>query len=232
LTEDQWHGLMRAVVAESRRILKPRGSAVFVLQPNYESLGRMRLWLWEFVVWAGREWGLVQDAYWWAIDAMPLAGTDRRCGLMRQSVKMCVWLGPSNCYRNQDGVLWTPSEATSARRRADAALRTAPSGRTFRNSTISLAADERGGTTPFNLIPMATTGGQPGGAEHHPAPTPYNLAAWWCRYILPPGGVLLDPFCGSGGVLVAGLDEGASQVIGLDKEAKYLETTRRRIRST
>lgn len=33
---------------------------------------------------------LVQDVYWWAIDAMPLAGTDRRYGLMRQSVKMCV----------------------------------------------------------------------------------------------------------------------------------------------
>ena len=53
--------LMKSVVGESRRILKPKGSAVFVLQPNYESLGKMRLWLWEFVVWAGREWNLVQD---------------------------------------------------------------------------------------------------------------------------------------------------------------------------
>jgi DNA modification methylase len=97
--------------------------------------------------------------------------------------------------------------------------------------SIALAADERGGTTPYNLIPMAN-GAQPGGAEHHPAATPYDLAAWWCRYILPPGGVLLDAFCGSGGVLVAGLDEGASRVIGIDKEAKYLETARRRIRST
>jgi DNA modification methylase len=49
---------------------------------------------------------------------------------------------------------------------------------------------------------------------------------------LPEGDVLLDPFCGSGSMLVAGLDEGASQVIGIDKEAKYLETARRRIRST
>ena len=231
ISGDDWHGLMRAVVGESRRILKPKGSAVFVLQPNYESLGRMRLWLWEFVVWAGREWNLVQDAYWWAIDAMPLAGTDRKCGLMRQSVKMCVWLGPADCYRNQDGVLWTPSEATSARHRADIALRTGPSGRTFRNSTIAMAADERGGTTPFNLLPMAT-GGQPGGSEHHPATTPYHLAAWWCRYILPEGGVLLDPFCGSGSMLVAGLDEGASKVIEIDRVAKYLDITRRRVHQT
>lgn len=114
ISEADWHDLMRVVVRESRRVLKPSGSTVFLLQPNYESLGKMRLWLWEFMAWAGREWNLIQDAYRWAIDAMPLAGTNRKIGLMRQSVKMCVWLGPSDCDRNQDGVLWTPSEATSA----------------------------------------------------------------------------------------------------------------------
>jgi DNA modification methylase len=231
ITEDEWHELMKTVVAECRRILKPKGSVVFILQPNYETIGKMRLWLWEFVAWAGRRWNLVQDAYWWAIDAMPLVGTDRKYGLMRQSVKMCVWLGPPDCYRNQERVLWTPSEATSARHRADIALRITTSGRTFRNSTIALAADERGGTTPFNLLPIAT-GGQPGGAEHHPAATPYHVAAWWCRYILPRGGVLLDPFCGSGSILVAGLDEGASKVIGIDRVEKYLEITRRRVGTT
>jgi hypothetical protein len=29
-----------------------------------------------------------------------------------------------------------------------------------------------------------------------PAATPYDVAAWWCRYILPAGGVLCDPMCG------------------------------------
>ena len=105
ITEAQWHDLMKGVVTECRRILKPNGSAVFILQPNYEQIGKMRLWLWEFVAWAGREWNLVQDAWWWSIDAMPLAGTRRTQGLMRQSVKMCVWLGAPDCYRNQDNVL-------------------------------------------------------------------------------------------------------------------------------
>jgi len=142
---EQWHELMRAVVRESRRVLKPKGSMVVILQPNYEAIGRMRLWLWDFVAWAGREWNLVQDVYWWAIDAMPLAGTDRKYGLMRQSVKTCVWLGPPDCYRNQDEVLWTPSDSTSARHRADIALRAGRNGKHYRNSTIALAADERGG---------------------------------------------------------------------------------------
>ena len=181
MTESEWHSLMKDVVTACRRVLKPKGSAIFILQPNYEKIGKMRLWMWEFVAWAGRNWNLVQDCWWWAIDAMPLAGTNRKYGLMRQSVKMCVWLGSPDCYRNQDNVLWTPSQATSAKHRSDIALRTGPSGRKYRNSTISKAADERGGTTPFNLLPIPT-GGQPAGGEHHPAITPYDLAAWWCRY--------------------------------------------------
>jgi DNA modification methylase len=228
ISEERWHDLMRNVVAECRRVLKPKGSAVFILQPNYERIGKMRLWLWEFLLWAAKDWNLVQDVYWWAIDAMPLAGTNRKYGLLRQSVKMCIWLGSPDCYRNQDAVLWTPSQATSARHRADIALRIGPTGRTFRNSTIAKSADERGGTTPFTLLPIST-GGQPGGAEHHPAATPYDVAAWWCRYILPPGGVLLDPFSGSGTMLQAGLDQGASKVIGIEKEKKYLAIAKRRI---
>jgi DNA modification methylase len=228
MTEKDWHEMMRKVVAESRRVLKPKGSAVFILQPNYESIGKMRLWLWEFVAWAGREWNLVQDCWWWCVDAMPLAGTNRKYGLMRQSVKMCVWLGSPDCYRNQEAVLWTPSQATSAKHRADIALRTGPSGRTYRNSTIAKSADERGGTTPFNCLPIAT-GGQPGGGQDHPATTPYDLAAWWCKYILPSGGTLLDCFAGSGTMLQAGLDNGASKVIGIEKEAKYVKIARKRI---
>ncbi len=228
ITEANWHSLMRDVIAECRRVLKPTGSAVFILQPNYEKLGKMRLWLWEFVLRTAKEWNLVQDCYWWCIDAMPLAGTQRQHGLMRQSVKWCCWFGAPDCYRNQDAVLWTSSQANSARNRADMALRIGPSGRTFRNGTVAKAAEERGGTTPFNLIPIAT-GGQPGGAEHHPAATPYDLAAWWCKYILPPDGVLLDPFCGSGTMLAAGLDHGASRVLGIEKEKDYLAIAKRRI---
>ena len=118
---------MRVVVAEGRRVLKPKGSMVVILQPNFEKVGRMRLWLWEFVAWAGREWNIVQDAYWWSYDALPLAGTNRRQGLLRHSVKMCVWLGASTCYRNQDNVLWLPSDDIFAQRKSDSALRTSPS---------------------------------------------------------------------------------------------------------
>jgi len=42
-------------------------------------------------------------------------------------------------------------------------------------------------------------------------PQPRSLCAdsdWWCKYLLTPGGVLLDLFCGSGTMLAARLDNG------------------------
>lgn len=90
LSEAEWHELMRTVVIEGRRVLKPTGSMVIIMQPNSEKIGKMRLWPWEFLVWAGKEWNLIQDAYWWAFDAMPMSQSSRKFGLMRQSVKLCV----------------------------------------------------------------------------------------------------------------------------------------------
>lgn len=43
LTEAAWHDLMDQVVAQARRVLKPRGSSMFILQPNSEKIGKMRL---------------------------------------------------------------------------------------------------------------------------------------------------------------------------------------------
>jgi DNA modification methylase len=228
MTEQEWHDLMRVVVAEGRRVLKPTGSMVVILQPNFEKVGKMRLWLWEFVAWAGRQWNLVQDVYWWSIDALPLSGTSRKQGLLRQSVKMCIWLGPVNCYRNQENVLWLPSDDIFAQRKSDSALRTSPSGRNYRNGQFGEATEERGGSTPFNLLPIPA-GGSAGPDNRHPATTPYDLAAWWCKYLLPQGGVLLDWFAGSGTMLAAGLDFGASKVIGIERQKKYIKIAEKRI---
>ncbi|MGA2257029.1 MAG: DNA methyltransferase, partial [Thermoguttaceae bacterium] len=146
----------------------------------------------------------------------------------RPSVKICLWLGEPDCFRCQEKVLWTPSDEAQARSRSDKALRTSgPSRRTYRNSRIGQALDERGGSTPFNLLPIPV-GGQPGGSNH-PTATPYTLCEWFCKYLLPEGGKLLDPFCGSGTSLVSGLNCGASQVIGIDRDAKFLKLARRRI---
>jgi ParB-like chromosome segregation protein Spo0J len=222
LSEADWHDLMKVVVIEGRRVLKPSGSMVIILQPNFEKIGKMRLWLWEFVAWAGREWNLVQDVYWWSYDCLPLAGTRRKEGLLRSSVKTCVWLGLPNCYRNQDRVLWLPSDANFAESRETRALRSGPSGRTYIWGNMTESVENRGGSTPFNLLPVAA-GGSATSNNGHPSKTPYDVAAWWVKYLLPQSGVLLDCFAGSGTMLKAGLDFGAAKVIGIEEEKNYIK---------
>ncbi|MFA6364702.1 DNA methyltransferase [Methanoregula sp.] len=229
MTEEAWLDMMKTVVVECRRVLKPTGSAMFILQPNFKNIGAMRLWTWRFVLWAAEEWNLVQDAYWWCMNTLPSHAASRKVGLMRQSVKWCVWLGRPDCYRKQESVLWDISDAMASIRWEDRCLQRRPGGQAVNAGRTAQVAMERGGVTPFNLLPFAAA--NPNESVGHPASTPYALADWWCKYLLPTGGVLLDPFVGSGTMLLAGLDNGASKVIGVDKQKKYLVMAKRKIRS-
>ena len=101
-------------------------------------------------------------------------------------------------------------------------------GRRYNRAGMTECAEERGGSTPFNLLPVAA-GGASADDSSHPATTPYDVARWWVKYLLPQGGVLLDCFAGSGTMLAAGLDFGASQVIGIEREKKYLDIAKKRI---
>lgn len=227
MSEAAWMDLMRAVVRGCRLVLRPQGSMVVLLQPGYERIGRMRTWHLEFALWAAKKWSLVQDLYWHVPDAFPSAGTDRKAGLLKASVKWLVWLGPADCYRDRDAVLRPPSEPVTTRQRPDDP-RDSPSGRTRRMGRMHRTALERGGTVPPNCLILPKGGGSPG-SEDHPAVTPMALCEWLCKYLLPEKSVLLDPFCGSGSTLLAALDAGASRVIGIDREKKYLEIARRRV---
>jgi site-specific DNA-methyltransferase (adenine-specific) len=54
----------------------------------------------------------------------------------------------------------------------------------------------------------------------HPTVKPLALMRWLCRLITPPGGVVLDPFAGSGTTGEAALREGLSAVL-IEREAEY-----------
>lgn len=231
LTEAAWFDLMREVVRECRRVLKPRGSAVFVVQPNSERVGRLRPWVFDFQAWLCREWGIVQDAYWWNFTTMPSGGAPH-CGLLRSSVKPCIWAGPPDCYRNQQAVLCGESERNAEKRAAGLNRRYrsgSGSGRRTNDHAIHGAAERRGGVTPYNLLPFqGADRWTSGGAVGHPASTPQDLCAWWVRYLTPPGGVTCDPFMGSGTVGIAALSEGW-QFVGCEKEREYFDTAARRL---
>jgi DNA modification methylase len=229
MTEAAWHAMMDVVVPECRRVLKPTGSAVFVLQPNSERVGRMRPWLWEFMAKWTREWGMVQDAWWWNTAAMPEAHSIQG-RLLRPSVKACVWLGPDNAYRDQDAVLWEESQHNVALRASRRICNFKnPSGHHQNTATMGAAAERRGGVNPFNCLPVPNTNSRTsGGASGHGASTPAFLADWWLRYICPPGGTVLDPFVGSGTVALAALKRGCNAV-GIERMPKYHATAEQRV---
>jgi len=63
----------------------------------------------------------------------------------------------------------------------------------------------------------------------HPTVKPLDLMRWLCRLVRPPaGGVVLDPFLGSGTTLCAAALEGMGG-IGIEQDAQYLELARPRI---
>jgi hypothetical protein len=237
-TEAEWWGLMRAVVPECMRLLKPTGSAVFVLQPNSERVGRMRTWLWEFMLWVGKEWGIVQDAWWWNHTAMVTEGAGTK-DMLRPSLKACVWVGPPDCFRDQEQVLWQESDRNKAERLAGrCTTKSRPSGwrgdgkapRRKKDVTLYGAAGRRGGVTPFNVV---VTGGcnrwEDGGGSHgHSASTPRPLCDFWVRYLCPPGGAVLDPFSGTATTGLAALKHGCDYV-GIEAVPEYHATARRRL---
>jgi DNA modification methylase len=57
---------------------------------------------------------------------------------------------------------------------------------------------------------------------------PVALMQYLCRLVTPPGGLVLDPFCGSGSTGIAALREGFN-FFGIEREPEHIETARRRI---
>ncbi len=63
----------------------------------------------------------------------------------------------------------------------------------------------------------------------HPTVKPQELMKYLCRLVTPKGGVVLDPFMGSGSTGMAAKDEGFD-FIGIEKEQEYFEIAETRIK--
>ncbi len=67
-----------------------------------------------------------------------------------------------------------------------------------------------------------------GRANHHPTVKPLDLMRWLCRLITPPGGIVLDPFTGSGSTGAAAMLE-QLRFVGCELGPEYAEIARARI---
>jgi DNA modification methylase len=67
-----------------------------------------------------------------------------------------------------------------------------------------------------------------GDGNTHPTVKPTDLMRYLCRLVTPPGGIVLDPFMGSGTTLVAAKLEGR-KAIGIELEEEYCEIAAKRL---
>lgn len=59
---------------------------------------------------------------------------------------------------------------------------------------------------------------------------PLSLMRYLCRLVTPPGGIVLDPFSGSGSTLIAAKQEGFNY-LGIELNPEYVEIAKARIAS-
>ena len=155
---------------------------------------------------------------------------------------------------NVDGCRVATDENPSGARRASAPpIREAGTWANDRRSPVTFAEMRPGealGRWPANLIhdgsdePCALLGdaarffyqakcskADRGDGNGHPTVKPTELMRYLCRLVTPPGGVVLDPFMGSGSTGKAAVLEGF-RFIGIEREAEYLEIARQRVQAT
>jgi hypothetical protein len=87
--------------------------------------------------------------------------------------------------------------------------------------------DAKGGASRFFYCSKASRRDR-GEGNGHPTVKPTDLMRWLVRLITPPGGLVLDPFAGSGSTGKAAAIEGF-RFLGIEREAEYVEIARARI---
>jgi DNA modification methylase len=82
---------------------------------------------------------------------------------------------------------------------------------------------------PLDLFPQAARCAPPSAARNpHPTVKPLAVMRWLVRLATPPGGLVLDPFCGSGSTGAAALLEQRA-FLGIERDPDYTRIARARI---
>ena len=125
----------------------------------------------------------------------------------------------------QSGNLHTQDPATRASRSKKAGVTQMGTGK-------SVEYDDRGGpsgASRFFYTAKAPKSERPNvDGVQHPTVKPLAIMRWLIRLVTPPGGVVLDPFAGSGTTIEAALIEGFDPV-GIEMETDYLPLIQHRI---
>jgi hypothetical protein len=156
------------------------------------------------------------------VDGCRVATTDRFGGgaSMSNTGRAAALMG-SGGYRSGDG--WTPGHE-GGRHPANVLL----------GEAAAVELDElTGGGSRFFFVAKPNraerNAGLPAGVVNgHKTVKPVELMRYLVRLVCPPGGVVLDPFCGSGSTGVAAVAEGF-RFVGVERDAEHVVVARHRV---
>ena len=122
-----------------------------------------------------------------------------------------------------------PESSTTGKRSAASRAATVEGTAWLANNHQSTEYTDSGSAARFFYCAKASKKDR-GEGNAHPTVKPTDLMRYLCRLVTPPGGVVLDPFMGSGSTGKAAALEGF-RFIGIEREAEYLEIARARIQA-
>jgi len=93
---------------------------------------------------------------------------------------------------------------------------------------LTMGGDRAGGRKEGSAGLSPRAGTRSPGRNVHPTVKPIALMRWLVRMVTPPGGTVLDPFCGSGTTGIAAKLEGM-EFLGIEMSEEYCELARARI---
>lgn len=164
-------------------------------------------------------WKLLARTIWHKSNPLPLSHPP----YLTIAHEWVFWLAKDvGAYRGYDKDTRTPHAEVSLRRINEAYLQSKDERYARRGKTNALHPDGARPTTVFTAAVGSTRG------IKHPAPMSLELAKYLVSLSCPPGGVVLDPFCGSGTSLVAAVSR-RRKGIGIDLNAQYLDEARDRL---
>lgn len=210
--------------AEFRRVLAPRGSFVLNIKEGTDGTERQTYVLELVLALRKQGWLWIDDLIWHKKNPFPSSSPRRLMDAWEHLHHFTLHRDP---WMDQQAVRVPAAKSTLAKKRREAErgdpLITSGSGS---GMTYTLKNAAKGGLVrPNNVLHLTTENGNQG----HSAAFPVQLPTFFIRLFCPPGGLVYDPFCGSGTTLVAAKREGRNG-LGTELSKDYADRARQRIR--
>ena len=139
---------------------------------------------------------------------------------------------PANVLLDHHAAAWVDEQSGASKSNVRVSEDKDEAGATFalgRSGVTPRGHTDSGGASRFFYSAKAPKSERPNvdGVQHETV-KPLKIMRWLIRLVTPPGGVVLDPFAGSGTTIEAALIEGFDPV-GIEMEADYLPLIQHRI---